>query len=151
MKVFISQYGKAALYIIIATMVVIPLLFLSLNTYMKDITYDQSTNVNRDNSYLLAYEAPKIVTDEEYIKVQSGSKVKDLDFKSLFNVKATVNSGKISIDKNNIECFLNVNEKQEILKPGIYIVTFSCEYIYDTADGNSIPRDSTLNVRVVVE
>lgn len=147
MKMMLSQYGKTVLYIIIALVIILPILFLSLRENMKDFTYDQNPIEYRDNSYLLEYEAPTITANKEVVKIAAGTNIETLNLKEVFGVKATINNGNTVID----DMYINYNAGFTTDKQGIYMVTFSCTYVYTTADGLSIPREGELTVKLLVE
>lgn len=144
MDILLSQYGKTVLYVIIAITIIIPLIWLSL-TDMNDLTYNQSENTNRDNAYLLEYEAPSISVSNTNIKISV--KDKNVDLKQLFNVKATINKGETLVDN----MFINYDTDFKEGEIGIYNVSFKCTHIYKSNEGYDIPRESVLDVKVIVE
>lgn len=144
MNTLVSQYGKTVLYVIIAMTIIIPLIVLSL-TDMKDLTHDQSENTNRDNAYLLEYEAPTITVSTTSLKISADDT--NVDVKRLYNVQATVNGGKTPVDDMYINYDTNFCEGRK----GIYKIAFKCTYTYKSKEGYDIPRESILEVKLVVE
>lgn len=147
MKMMLDQYGKTVLYLMIAMMIIIPVLFLSLREKMSDLTYDQNPVEYRDNSYLLEYEAPIITTQKDVIKVDVGTDESIMNIKSLFGVKATAYGTEVDIDPVNI----NYETDFTTENAGIYNITFTCTYVYKTGDGIEIPREGVLNAKILVE
>lgn len=147
MKLLISQYGKAVLYMLIAASIVIPILFLVIRENMKDFAYDQNPIEYRDNSYLLKYEAPEITVENAVVKVPKDTDISTLNIKNMFGVKATIDKGRTAID----DMYINYDAQITTEYQGIYTVTFSCTYNYTTADGQTIPREGVLDAKLLVE
>lgn len=147
MKIIISQYGRALICTLVAILIVFPAVSMVINENMEDLTYDQSTRTNRDNSYLLQYEAPVITSEYEQLKIEEESDWSTIDLRDLFNVQATINNGNTVLDKMSINYDFDAGE----VAAGIHNVQFTCRYVYKSPEGYDIPREGVLSTKLIIE
>lgn len=137
------------LYVLVAATIFIPVVFFTVKNDMKTLTYDQSTDLKNDNSFLLNYRTPEITLNNINVNVEGAKALRipardykdpSNDFIALFGATASVpGNGSIPVEITYVTNF----------KPehGVYRIKFNAKCTYP--DG--VERESVMEAKIVYD